>query len=339
MPRELDDFSADELLLELRAREDRDLNGGDPERGDREAAAPPDEEPDEDETDLNADLADVETQEIGRVLYDKQKVIYGVDDRRDVFQITDAALLQDADCVVALFEKGNVKDNGDGTSSLVTTSFQAAHGVCNNEPFRKQPVGAFCSGFLVARDVVATAGHCVDPPNTPALADIRFVFGFRMVDANTPPGKIPNGEIYRGAQLIGRQLTQSGIDWALVRLDRPVQNHRPAPVRRRKRIGTGARIHVIGHPVGLPAKFAGGAKVRDNTPSPFFVANLDTYGGNSGSPVFNSKTHKVEGILVRGERDFRQQGNCLVSLVCPTTGCRGEDVTRITKLAAKIPPA
>ena len=91
-------------------------------------------------------------------------------------------------------------------------------------------------------------------------------------------------------------------------------------------------MHVIGHPVGLPAKVAGGAIVRDNTPNPFFVANLDTYGGNSGSPVFNSRTHRVEGILVRGERDFVARGNCTVSFVCPTTGCRGEDVTRITKL-------
>jgi hypothetical protein len=80
-------------------------------------------------------------------------------------------------------------------------------------------------------------------------------------------------------------------------------------------------------------KVAAGAAVRDNTPSAFFVANLDTYGGNSGSPVFNSVTHEVEGILVRGEADFVQQGNCRVSLVCPSTGCRGEDVTRTTEFA------
>ena len=36
----------------------------------------------------------------------------------------------------------------------------------------------------------------------------------------------------------------------------------------------------------------------------YFTANLDTYRGNSGSPVFNAITHKVEGVLVRGEQDF-----------------------------------
>jgi hypothetical protein len=330
MQRELDDFSADELLLELRAREERDLDGEEP-----EAEAPlaePEEE--EDELDLNPEMRDFDTEAIAAALLDQQKVIYGVDDRKDVYQINDQALLRDADCVVALFDKDTVQDNGDGTSSLVTSAFQQAYGLCNSEPFRKQPVGAFCSGFLVARDVVATAGHCVDATT---LSSIRFVFGFRMVNANAAQTKIANGEIYRGTELLGRRLTPGGLDWALVRLNRPVQNHRPTPVRRRRRIGAGVRLHVIGHPCGLPTKVAAGAKVRDNTPTPFFVANLDTYGGNSGSPVFNSATHKVEGILVRGERDFRQQGNCQVSLVCPTTGCRGEDVTRITKLANRIP--
>jgi V8-like Glu-specific endopeptidase len=332
MPRDLDDFTADELLLELRTREERDLNGDELEADER--GAPVEAEEEEDEADLNPELQDFDTEAIAAALLDKQKVIYGVDDRKDVYQINDQALLQDADCVVALFDQASVQDNGDGTSSLVTSTFQQEYGLCNNEPFRQQPVGAFCSGFLVARDVVATAGHCVD---NATLSSIRFVFGFRMVNANAAQTKIPNGEIYRGTQLIGRRLTPGGLDWALVRLNRPVQNHRPAPVRRRRRVGTGARVHVIGHPCGLPTKVAGGAKVRDNTPTPFFVANLDTYGGNSGSPVFNSATHKVEGILVRGERDFRPQGNCQVSLVCPTTGCRGEDVTRITKLADRIP--
>jgi hypothetical protein len=78
--------------------------------------------------------------------------------------------------------------------------------------------------------------------------------------------------------------------------------------------------------------------VRDNQPAAFFVANLDTYGGNSGSPVFNSTTHDVEDVLVRGENDFVQQGGCRVSLVCPNTGCQGEDCTRTTEFASFLQP-
>jgi hypothetical protein len=331
MARALEEFSADDLLVELRAREERELRRDEPPLGLAEAE-------EEEEPELNPELEGHDTDALRAALRDMQEVIYGVDDRVDIFQITDAALLEDADCVVALFDAADVIAGGDGTSTLRTVGYGTSRNLCAGEPFSDQPTGAFCSGFLVGSDLVATAGHCVDPPNTPSLANIRFVFGFRMVDATTAPGPIPNGEIYSGAQLVGRELDQTGIDWALVRLDRPVTNHRPAPIRRRRRIRADAEVHVIGHPVGLPAKLAGGATVRDNTPRPFFVANLDTYGGNSGSAVFNSSTHRVEGILVRGERDFVRSGNCNVSLVCPTTGCRGEDVTRITRLARLIPP-
>ena len=327
MPPNLDDFSADDLLLELRAREQM-ADEGDDARDEADHA--------DDGDFLNPELADVDTDTLAGVLNERQKVIYGVDNRKDVFEINDADLLKDADCVVALFEKSAVRDNGDGTSTLQTEQFGTRLNLCNSEPFRKQPTGAFCSGFLVAPDIVVTAGHCVSPP---AVTDIRFVFGFRMVSATQPPGPIPNSEIYRGQQVLGRRFTQGALDWAVVRLDRRVTGHRPAPVRRRRRVGQGAKLHVIGHPVGLPTKIAGGAIVRNNTPAPFFLANLDTYGGNSGSPVFNSRTHRVEGILVRGERDFVSRGNCTVSFVCPNTGCRGEDVTRITKLVNLIPPA
>ena len=68
----------------------------------------------------------------------------------------------------------------------------------------------------------------------------------------------------------------------------------------------------------------------------FRSLHLDTYGGNSGSPVFNAATHEVEGILVRGETDFTSNGTCNVSLVCPTSGCRGEDVTRATEFAGLL---
>jgi hypothetical protein len=101
-------------------------------------------------------------------------------------------------------------------------------------------------------------------------------------------------------------------------------------------------VYVIGHPVGLPTKFADGANVRNNNNESFFVCNLDTYGGNSGSPVFNSSTHELEGILVRGETDFIVTENgCRKSNVCPQNDpnfvCRGEDCTRSTEFGDFVP--
>ena len=69
----------------------------------------------------------------------------------------------------------------------------------------------------------------------------------------------------------------------------------------------------------LPRKYAGGQTsiVRENNNSDYFQANLDAYGGNSGSAVINAETHEVEGILVRGSYDFDSAGECDISLVQP----------------------
>lgn len=279
-------------------------------------------------------LSDLDDDTIVEELKSSQKVIYGADDRQDVFLLTQQADINDAASVCALFRNTAVTDNGNGTSTLTVQNFGTTSNLCAGERFRDQPIGAFCSGFLVAPDIIATAGHCADVND---VTTIRFVFGFRMTNATTAQTTIANGEVYSGVAIVGRQLVNNGADWALVRVDRNVTGHPIARIRRTGTIPNNQAVHVIGHPVGLPMKFAGGANVRNNQPADFFVANLDTYGGNSGSPVFNSATREVEGILVRGETDFVQQGGCTVSLVCPTTGCRGEDVTRTTVFQNMVP--
>jgi hypothetical protein len=284
-------------------------------------------------TPLGKKLTQLEAGALFKLLRDEQKVVYGVDDRKDLFSVTDEAIRQDADAVVALFHAGDLKDIGSGRTRLPTELFGNAMGLCDTEPFRSQPIGPFGSGFLVTDRMVVTAGHCVSDEDLPGT---RFVFGFRMLDELSPMIDIPTSEVYRGVEILHRVEEKGGADWAIVRLDRSVPNHTIAKIRRTGQIADGQLVHVIGHPCGLPLKYAGGANVRNNQLPSFFVANLDAFGGNSGSPVFNSDTHEVEGILVRGDADFVKRGNCRVSLVCPTTGCRGEDCTRTTEFASLI---
>ena len=265
---------------------------------------------------------------------------YGNDDRQDIYELSGEDLA-DSDSVVALFSDYQVYDWGDGTSELLTVNYGEDCNLCPSERFREQPRGSFCSGVLVAPDVIATAGHCIFDKETATLEDItalRFVFGFHMRDANTPELIINNSDIYSGAEVVAWQLDDTtGLDWALIRLDRVVENHRIARIRESGTISDGQAVHVIGHPKGLPAKFAGNASVRDNRFRAFFVTNLDSYPGNSGSPVFNSATHEVEGILVRGDGgELIKQGDCYVSRVCPDTGCNGEDVTRTSEFVEYI---
>jgi len=327
MSAKLKEWTADELVAELKRRERAGtaMAAG----GERSRARPT-------HGGRGRDVEDVPTHDLVRAAQDRQRVIYGTDNRKDLYQVTSTRVKKAAASVVALVKSGDLTQQPDGSFVLATSSYQTDYQLCGSEPFVNQPLGCFCSGFLVAADVVATAGHCVKSAQD--LAGIRFVFGFRMTDSQTATTTFPASAVYAGSSLIGRALAADGSDWALVRLDRPVTGRAPVAMRTSGKVSGIARLFVIGHPCGLPQKYAPGAQVRDNSPTPFFVANLDTYGGNSGSPVFNATDYKVEGILVRGENDFVSNGSsCFVSLVCPTTGCRGEDVTRATVWAAKVP--
>lgn len=269
------------------------------------------------------------------------QVIYGEDDRKDLYEVTDPVLTRLADSTVALMKKADLKPEGAWTR-IDALTYGEDYGLCKDEPFFEQPSAAFCSGSLVGPDLILTAGHCITESRCSAVA---FAFGFAVQQPALPNvTHIRSEDVYYCKAILARKDEGGGADYALVKLDRTVVDHEPLPVRRSGGIAVGTEIVVIGHPAGLPTKVSGGAKVRRVEKAGYFVANLDTYGGNSGSAVFNARTGLIEGVLVRGEDDFRwRNGNggdvCKESNRCADDACRGEDVTLITEVAHLIPEA
>ncbi len=254
-------------------------------------------------------------------------VIYGDDDRLDYYQ-ADEASKKLSESTVALIRASNLENQGLWTQ-IKTVSYGQSMGLCTSEPFFSQETAAFCSGFLVTPDLIVTAGHCVrSQANCEAT---KFVFGFRVDSEGTLPRQVLTQEVYSCKQLIHSVANPAGEDFAVARLDRPVTSVPPLDLRRQGRIEAGASLSVMGHPAGLPLKIAGGAYVR-SVQTEHLVANLDTYGGNSGSAVFNSVTGLIEGILVRGEMDFTFKDGCRISNHCDNQTCRGEDVTLIERV-------
>lgn len=275
------------------------------------------------------------------------KSIYGDDNRQEYFQLS-AARKALADSTVSMWRSASVEAGEGGAVTLKTRSFSEAVGLCPGEPFAEQPVGAFCSGSLVGEDLIMTAGHCV---RTEAQClDTKFVFGYNVGSEGAQATLTqPAANVYGCAKIVKRFLAgepgspapegqRIGADYALVQLDRKVTGRRPLEINRGKSLKNGDSIFVIGHPVGLPLKLADDATVRDFSKVDFFAANLDTFGGNSGSPVFNARTLKIEGILVRGDEDFAQSpAGCTTMATYAQDGGRGEDVTKIGVLASFIP--
>lgn len=259
-----------------------------------------------------------------------ERVVYGEDNRLDLYQVTDPALLALADSTVGLINLDRLEEQPDSWK-IAIRPYAEKHNLCTSEKFYDQLTAPSCTGFLVAPDKVATAGHCVE--NFEKCTERKYVFGYSMAMDGANPTEIPKSEVYSCAKVISSGY-QNGVDYALVELDRPVTNHLPLKLNLTGQIADGTPLFVMGHPAGLPLKLVAGAYVRSSDDA-YFVSNLDTYGGNSGSPVFNAETYEVEGILVRGELDYVQNPQtptCNISNVCANEGCRGETSTKVSAL-------
>lgn len=267
------------------------------------------------------------------------KVIYGSDSRRDWHEVLDQNLLDLADSTVGIIDKSSVHTNG-VNSMLDTRPFN----LCTSERFNNQRKGPWCSGFLVAPDIIVTAGHCIE--TVAECKNVNFVFGYAKKSSSHDPALVKTEDVYGCSELLGQEKTSRGTDWAVIKLDRPVTGHQPLRIRRTGTVARQTPLILIGHPSSLPSKIAKGGRVRD-VRSAHFVADLDSYGGNSGSAVFNADTNEVEGILVRGKTDYKYQNGCYVSNVCEdgiNGSCtvngsfiEGEHVTKISEVVHLIP--
>lgn len=271
----------------------------------------------------------------------QKKVIYptgGGDNRKDWYELgvgsqARATTLQTA----CLIKRSRLYERPDGNFELRTRSFNEAKNLCNAERFYSQPVAGFCSGFGVSDNLFVTAGHCIETESD--LHSFYVVYNFNQEEANRARLVFSPQEVYTPVEVVHKEHS-GGKDFAIIRLDKAIPANRRA-VLRTTDVAINEPVSVIGHPCGLPLKYADGATVLDISSPDFFTADLDTYGGNSGSPVYDA-SHRVVGILVRGARDFQfnYTDNCYYSNVCPSVGapnCAGEGVSRVSQFYQFIP--
>lgn len=267
-----------------------------------------------------------------------EKVIYGKDNRKDLYEVLNPMHLKLADSTVVLVRRASTTQTSSGLIHIEAETFEQSMGVCKKERFSDQPSGGFCSGSLIGKNLMLTAGHCIT-----SMSDCQstsFVFGYAVNKRGQYPSDVPEMDVVNCKNIIYRTQESKGADFAIVELDREITNHASLTLANRttsNELQSGAPLLMIGHPAGLPTKVEDGATVRDSSPSGFLIANTDSYGGNSGSAVFNLNTGEIEGVLVRGEQDYVYTNGCYVSKVCNENGCRGEDITKVSAILPKMP--
>ncbi|MGI4993023.1 trypsin-like serine peptidase [Halobacteriovorax sp. GFR7] len=281
------------------------------------------------------------------------KIIYGSDNRVEVHESNKEFLVDSVAAMVPAYaflkdEKGKVADTK--LLRFPTLKYHRGYPTCNDMRFRDQPTIASCSGFLIGKNLLMTAGHCmirggteVSDQVTSACNDNKWVFNYNSTSINKDGHlEIQKSEVYGCKRVVAASYTGT-LDYAVIELDREASDKKPLTLNHKtSATKKGTDIYVAGYPSGLPLKVAAGAKIVSNPIySKEFITDLDTFGGNSGSAVFNNKD-EVIGILVAGDIDYtfdfkrgcykvnvcKKQGGKCDSQSSPLGG-RGETVTKV----------
>lgn len=235
--------------------------------------------------------------------------IYGSDNRQDISAWV--ALRPMAKAVGVAVGKNLLVPNSDGTLRLEIVD-QMRDWLCRDERFSDQTSLGFCTGFLISDRLLLTAGHCGLPtgsssnPQHPLCTDIAWILDYNMFsDAQNNPSRISKEMVFGCKRLVRAETMEkdsqgnSGADFAILELDRPVpKSIRPFTLSK-STAAVGASVFALGHPSGMPLKHSGISRVMGTKAKSYFEVNLDTQSGNSGGPVLNSK-NEVVGILVSG---------------------------------------
>lgn len=240
------------------------------------------------------------------------KATFGSDDRVDIYQ--SPSKIKKFSSGVANWQSPLFVEETETGLVLDFPPLGEEWGLCPGEKFSKQPTALIsCTGFLVAPDLLMTAGHCMvnvgEAKNevTPQCSDFKWLFDYKydrsprqnILTENDPASLVSCQKVIYAIH------EESGDrrDFALIRLSRKLSNRYLFPLDR-KVVKVGDKVMLLGHPSGLPMKFSGAARVLRTRPgAQFYEANLDSFGGNSGSPVFDIRG-KLKGVLVRGPQDF-----------------------------------
>lgn len=259
------------------------------------------------------------------------KVVYGEDDRYEVNEVPIQSLVDAASATAVNLPNHSMFSYGQYTY-LRYSPLSKEMNVCKDERFADQNAVGRCSGFLVDEDILVTAGHCAKVLD---CLTTSWVFGYDSEEARD--NVVPSKNVYKCAEILTSVLNlEVKKDFAVIRLDRKVKGVTPLKFRKEGRIDDDASMVIIGNPSGLPTKVTKNVLVRDNSPENYFLTNADTFGGNSGSAVINEETGLVEGILVRGAKDYEMDYSrgCNRVNICEDVneknGCFGESISRIS---------
>lgn len=266
--------------------------------------------------------------------------IYGEDDRREAVDSTELRrALSDSVPAIVRGDSLSWDKKTDYYEIKLPMRLEDSFVLAPGQKFAGQITMANASGALVGDDLLITSGHLFKPGRFDCAGD-KVVFGYSMgPGSGAAPLRFPARDVYSCKKVIFFRIgSKKQADFAVIRLDRKVAGRTPLAINRAGGLKAGTEVFIAGYPLGLPAKVAGNAKVREApADAPFFVMNADAFQGNSGGPVFNAATMRIEGIVSGGAEDIVFTPSGGVYAVYPQDGGDGEYATKISEAKELLP--
>ncbi len=184
----------------------------------------------------------------------------------------------------------------------------------DTEAFYHEPCLAYGSatGFLVAPNLVVTAEHVILGKTDEELKSLRFIFDYKLEDATHVMNiEVSEKQVYKFKQVVNsgsrshNDETDFRDDWCILELDLTVAGVNPLELSNPELV-VDTPLAMIGHPRGLPQKASMKGEITAIEDDHLYQCNLDSFSGNSGSPVLDLNTLKIVGIFTRGRKDFER---------------------------------
>ncbi len=258
-------------------------------------------------------------------------VIYGDNNIVEMEDVTNPLIQQQGKAVAGVFSTyGSVERS---LELLFTNPRNLVDRMtCEYELYTNQPISPVATAFLIAPNKVMTVGHAITSSQK-CRDNTVFIFNFEWNSAEQAINPIDKSDAYGCKGIL--KFGYGEIDYEIIELDREVVGVTPLELDFESKVEKGEELYTIGHSLQLPKKYTTGfIRSTEGISENYYTAEIDTFRGNSGSPVFSAKTNKVIGILKDGEYDFDwdEANFCNFIKVCESGTCRGEAITRMDKL-------
>jgi hypothetical protein len=237
-------------------------------------------------------------------------LIFGDDDRKNIYEINNERIVNLAQSTGALIRKANLIKVDNTKYKLKGSNLVTQYNLCQDEKFSDELLIANCSFSLIDENQILTAAHCLDKKN---IHDFVAVFNYQKKTADQITYFVSVDDVFEiDEQLYYDFDFRSGKDLAVFKLDRK-SSRKKLNFNRKPKMKIGDPVFMLGHPYGLPLKLTDNGVITEILPKiDSFRHTLDTFSVNSGSAVFDANTFEVIGVLTRatGHNLKKQSRNC-----------------------------